>query len=472
MQTINFISDGCGSGKTTHAVGEMVATPGHHILSCDRVNEFPARVAAIVAAAAALGRQITIREISASHGHSVHHELPAAMVRHTNDPHVILICTHAAIKLSDHRNVEGWTLWIDEDPKLWSSGSLDIITTDDWWSRHYNLTPVMQGYSRITLKADAPSQIDMVSDTLTSAIAPLHDRMRRRDVIVNIEDWSDLSKSRTARRLTWFTIWNVEELAGYDRVTIMANAFDRLITYKLIQATCPNVQLVRTPISARQPWEPRRITFNYVATDHRATINFIAKSAEGQQAAKAWEAWVSERVTPAQHYWCANSALDIQAPGQRVSPKIAGSNQYSHLTQCSILYAAKASAAEGRVFADLTDGEIDHDAVMRDREYEDLVQIVFRSSLRVPGDTRPVEVNVYDRDQAEFLANFFQKSFPDFEIETRHHDIGVTRTMQKRGRKPLNGVPLTAAERVRRSRDKAKGKLASACASIPVERGE
>lgn len=452
---VYYMNDGCGSGKSHAITSEIVAQPGRYIVALERINEFPARVRSILDMAAQLDRHITIREVSASHGHSVQFELPSEMERLKDAPHAVIICTHAALKLCDHAG-EGWSLYIDEDPKLWMSGTIDIATTNDWWGQHYNLTPVMDGYSRITLKADAPSHAEMRSDTLTLAIAPLHDRIRRRDVVVNLTDWSDLMVAQT-RRLTWFTIWDVTELATYDRVTISANAFDQLITYMLIRTLNPSVELVRVPLrSSRQAWKPRDLRINYVADDHRATVHFLHSTSEGQKAVQAWCEWASRTIDPTRHYWCANSKLPVSLPGRRVSPKIAGSNEYGQLNQCSIIYAAKASPMEARVFSDLTGGAIDHDTVLRDREYEDLIQIAFRSSLRNPLDDRPVTLNVYDRDQAEFLADYFRQTGFAFRTTVSHIDLGITRTFQKRGRKALNGSPMTAAERVRRHREKAR----------------
>lgn len=82
-----------------------------------------------------------------------------------------------------------------------------------------------------------------------------------------------------------------------------------------------------------------------------------------------------ENATAEQHYCAANKRRgDLKLPGEQVSPKIAGSNKYRFLTERSVLYSAKASDAENKVFAAMTGGLLNYEAVRRDREFEDLIQ--------------------------------------------------------------------------------------------------
>ena len=104
-------------------------------------------------------------------------------------------------------------------------------------------------------------------------------------------------------------------------------------------------------------------------------------------------------------------------------PKIAGSNKYRSLTQCSVLYSAKASDAENKVFAAMTGGLLDYEAVRRDREFEDLIQIVFRSSLRMPDDVRPVTANDVGQLAAQVHCVFEQAVGAMQEDDLAHPEI-------------------------------------------------
>ena len=374
----------------------------------------------------------------------------------------MLIITHSALMQIDHSAADGWTLIIDEDPKIWVSDTLDVGPSRPFWEATYNLTPLKAGYSAIALKADGPSFRAVRRDRVTEAISALHDRIRRGGVVVKLADWADFPS-----RLTWFSIWDVADLAGYERVIILANSFDHLLTAKLLPHIAPNVVLKPLAITQTRVWAPRDVSINYVTEDHVTGAYHLQHTPEGQMCVSAWCEWVRKIVTPSEHYWCANKKLKVPGdpqkavPGLRISPKIAGSNEFMKMTQCSILYAAKASTNEVGVLKDIFNDNITFDDIRRDREFEDLIQIVFRSSLRVPDDTRPVTINVYDREQAEFIRDYFETADFPFNISLHRHDIGATKTQQKRGPKP--GQSKTAAERAKayRERKKAQQKLAA-----------
>jgi len=447
-QDIYYSSAACGAGKTTWAVQHMGRTPGRYIYAVDRTEEFDRRHSLIAEEAAEAGRFIAIRSLSSKAGNVVSRDFPLMIERSSDEEHVVVIITHEAMKMVDHFVVEGrgWSIIIDEDPKVWSSGSFDLGASTPFWEATYNLKPFAKGYSKLLPKADAPSSRALAADDLTRPVAALHNRVQRGGAVVNLEAWEELQHRK---RLTYFSIWDVTELAVYDRAVILANSFTSLITYRLCATLHPGV--IWKPISIGQNgvWQGRDLTIRYVAEDHRAGSTFFETTEAGQRAVQAWCAWVRTNVTAGQHYWAANKKRgDLKLPGLQVSPKIAGSNEYRFLTECSVLYSAKASDAENKVFAAMTCGLLDHDAVRRDREFEDLIQIVFRSSLRMPDDVRPVTVTVYDKEQATFLADYFKAAGFPFFTSLEFIDLGLTYTKAKPGPKPdPQKPPKTAAQR-------------------------
>lgn len=432
----------------------MATRPARYVYAVDRTEEFAARIKMIMKAAQLSHTAPVVRTLSSKAGDSVVRDFGPLIEDHDDIAHVILIVTHEALKIVDHAVVElgGWELIVDEDPKLWMSDTIDVGASVPFWEATYQLDHFASGYSHIRLKADAPTWREMSHDVLTRPIAAFHDRARKRKIVVNIdagEGWSALQKRQ---RLTYFSVWDVEELLAYRRVTFLANCFDKLLSFRLITALYPSIKMVPISIGQAPTWKPRNLTINYAAEDHRAGSTFFSQTEVGRAAVIIWADWVRARTNAADHYWATNKAIhDLKLPGYSVSPKIAGSNEYRERTQCSVLYSAKASKAESKVFADLTGGVITGLDVHRDRELEDLIQIVFRSSLRMPDDQRSVMVNVYDREQAEFLRDYFvQAGFP-FQISVVHHDIGLTYTRAKPGPKPKPANPnrKTAAERAR-----------------------
>lgn len=454
-----FSNANCGAGKTRYATRHIASTPARTVYVVDRTEEFEKRRDLILNAAMECQTQPVIRTLSSKvPGTVVSRDFPLQIEKLSGEPHVCLIVTHEAMKLVDHTVVQnrGWSIIIDEDPKIWSHASFDICASKPFWSATYNLEPFMEGYSTITPKSDAPTWREIMADDLTRPFAAFHARLNRGPVIVNLTSWDELS---ARKQLAYFSVWDARELCVYDRVTFLANSFDKLVTYRLIRSLFPEIAMQPIQIGRQEAWAERDVLINYFAEDHRAGSSFFDSTETGKRAVQVWSDWVRDNVDEASHFWCANKARAVlNLPGQRVSPKIAGSNAFRNLTQCSVLYSAKASGPENRVFAALTGGMIDADAVMRDREYEDLLQIVFRSSLRMPLDDRTVMLTVYDRDQAAFLQQAFQDAGFPFRVTLNHLDHGLTHTKDKPGRRPDPSRPaLTPAERQRRRRERLKG---------------
>lgn len=426
----------------------MGRTPGRYVYAVDRTEEFDRRHSLIAEEAAEAGRFLAIRSLSSKAGNVVSRDFPLMIERSIDEEHVVVIITHEAMKMVDHSVVEerGWSIIIDEDPKVWSSGSFDLGASTPFWEATYNLEPFAKGYSKLVAKADAPSSRDLAADDLTRPVAALHNRVQRGGAVVNLEAWEELQHRQ---RLTYFSIWDVTELAVYDRAVILANSFTSLITYRLTRALHGNVSWKPLSIGQGLVWKGRDLTINYVANDHRAGSTFFETTDAGRHAVEQWCKWVDRNVTGSEHYYSANKKRgQLNLPGEQVSPKIAGSNKYRFLTACSVLYSAKASDAENKVFAAMTGGLLDYEAVRRDREFEDLIQIVFRSSLRMPDDVRPVTVTVYDEEQATFLADYFKAAGFPFRTSLNFIDLGLTRQKEKPGRKPDPlKPPRTAAER-------------------------
>lgn len=447
-QTIYYSSAACGAGKTKWAVERIGRTPGRYIYAVDRTEEFAVRQSLIINNAIQSGAAVRVCSLSSEAGNVVSRDFPLMIERCSDEEHVVLIMTHEAVKRVDHSAVEGrgWTIIIDEDPKVWTSGSFDLGASTPFWEATYNLEPFAKGYSKLLPKADAPSSRALAADDLTRPVAALHNRVQRGGAVINLEAWEELQHRQ---RLTYFSIWDVTELAVYDRAVILANSFTSLITYRLCTTLHPDVIWKPISIGQNAVWQGRDLTIRYVAEDHRAGSTFFETTEAGQRAVQAWCAWVRTNVTAGQHYWAANKKRgDLKLPGEQVSPKIAGSNKYRFLTECSVLYSAKASDAENKVFAAMTCGLLDHEAVRRDREFEDLIQIVFRSSLRMPDDVRPVTVTVYDKEQATFLADYFKSAGFPFRTSLEFIDLGLTHTKAKPGPKPDPlKPPKSAAQR-------------------------
>jgi hypothetical protein len=76
-------------------------------------------------------------------------------------------------------------------------------------------------------------------------------------------------------------------------------------------------------------------------------------------------------------------------------------------SQGSFIYSAKPRPADARRF-ELMD--VSEDQVIRAREYEDLIQMFRRPSVRNPDDERKILFRVFSRDQATVIAEHYAET--------------------------------------------------------------
>jgi hypothetical protein len=84
--------------------------------------------------------------------------------------------------------------------------------------------------------------------------------------------------------------------------------------------------------------------------------------------------------------------------------------------------------------------------VVRAREYEDLIQMFGRCSIRDPDDDRDIRFRVFSKDQAEVIADHYRDSPHRFEL--RHVDLHLPgQTLGDPGRPTVGSRAMTPAER-------------------------
>jgi hypothetical protein len=441
----------------------MAEQAGLWVYAVDRRGEVAAREQVIRDFAKAAGTLPVIAH-AFSNGMSslrVHQMVAEAPVKHALQDHVILFVMHEGLKMSDLSGYEGWRLVIDEIPEIWDSAAVRTPSLYHQMDACYRLEKPKDeakvGWSKVVIKPDAPSTRDWSDDTTLAPWALYHRRVKsRQGVYVNLENWTD---SADGREWEWYSIWSPLELAAFDDVWVLGNCFTQTVTYKLMrQFYGDQVEFVPFSVGSGVSFARRKLTIRYFTDSHRAASGFFA-SPEGQDCIRRWADWVHDNSRDQRHYWCANvknaTSLRYYLPGDNCSSKIAGSNAYRDYTLCSILYSAKPHPSGDKP---LRQFGITDDDIKRSREYEDLIQIAFRSSLRVPESVANVEVRVYDREQAEFLREYLLGAGFDLDVELVYQDIGINHIVKSRGGhpNPLEGLSEIEIEAFRENKRKTK----------------
>jgi hypothetical protein len=416
--TIEYSAALCAAGKTEYACNLIASQPGKYLLAVDRREVIDTRIARINEKATAYDTYPVFRPIySPDEGRfengviGVRRALREQPTKDNDTPHVVVICTHEALTSSDLSTYEGWTLIIDESPNLWSFGEMACPASWIMLEHFFGLEPLGDGWSKVTIKRDAPSPVECDQDSVISdEFVAIYRRWESNRPVVKLESWQDAADGRT---FSWHSVWDASKLTPFRRVLILANCFDDSITYKLLShADC---KLVPFAISDNRVWLPRTIRIRYFAQQHRAGTGFWTNKGDpsGALALSKAGTWTWDNTDPENHIWSCNLKATLNLPGQKLRPKVSGADEYKQFSCATFLYSAKPTRAEEEAFAQFGISRAD---VIRARESEDLVQFLGRTCWRIPDDTREIDFRVYDYWQALFLRDFIQNSGRPFSV--------------------------------------------------------
>jgi hypothetical protein len=414
----------CSAGKTELACQLMASTPGQYLFAVDRREVIETRIRRIEEKAAAEGTHPLVEPVfSKSEGQfeggteNVRQALREQPTKDHNAPHVIVVCTHEGLLSSDLSTYQGWTLIIDETPNIWGFGELQSPFSWSVYKSFFGLKPLDDEWSEVTICRDAPTPTACAKDAaISDDFRDLYRRWKNTRPLVKLSTWEETADGR---KWSWCSVWNPEKLDAFRRVIILANSFEESLTYKLLKQA--GVRLVPFAIHDARQWQPRTVRIRYFASTHQAGTGFWTNSddSSGAVALQKTFDWIMKNTDPDNHFWSANlhELIKRSLPGQKLKPKVAGSDAYKHLTCASFIYTAKPSRAEVEAFARY---DITYEEIVRARQNEDLVQFFFRSWLRVPDDARDGEFRVYDLAQALFLKGFIERTGRPFKVILEH----------------------------------------------------
>jgi hypothetical protein len=306
----------------------------------------------------------------------------------------------------------------------------------------------------VTVRADAPSTHLISRDDLVGGAAAFHRRAQSGSgVYANLREWEEME---SGDEWSWWSIWEVGELAAFDRVLLVGNAFSQSITRRLM-AERPGEGYRAAFQRFALPWgrrhhAPRRVVISYF-TENPGSTTFWAKHPDGQRCIGAVARWIAENTPADQHMFACNNETDAvltqaRVMGLRLTPCVAGLNDYDDLEHATILFSGKLSPQERKALALFG---IDEEEVRRSREFEAVLQFLFRSAIRKPEFDGTCYWNVYDGEQARFLAGFLEEHGLA-EVEVQHVDVGIGHIVRpQRHAKPTNEAVEARREKRRRS---------------------
>jgi hypothetical protein len=246
-------------------------------------------------------------------------------------------------------------------------------------------------------------------DDLGKSLTAFHKRAKSpQGVFVDVRDWRDARER--SRPVRWWSAWTPAELAPFATITMAGSSFFESLTYLATRKVAGDeIEFVRTLVPMQRGIRKPTIRICYFAEQHVGSTEFWSKR-EGKACLDRIGRHMERRVKRL-GFWSGNDVvldyLAFRMPGLQVQPRIAGSNNYRHLTSCAFIYSAKATPLDRvlmQVF-DLTQGDI-----LRARETEDMWQFAMRGAPREGKFGGTYTVYVYDRQQAETLARMVRES--------------------------------------------------------------
>jgi hypothetical protein len=409
-----------GSGKTERAINRMVMQPSRNIFVTERTNSFDELRNRITKAAERFSKSVQVHQILSginNRGGSVSIEIERLPSLYSYGDHVVILITHAALIQSDFSAFRDWRLVVDEVPRFIDFQEKRTSLSASFFYQNYNLTPLLDnwGYVTLTEAGSKLSPADIRADQSHAHLATFHERVSKasrdggeRTVICNLTSWEEMKGKST--QWCWASIFSLRDLQAFQRVEFLGNCFQKDIASILTQFVQADVEWVKLPppLDNRQ-FKSRTVEICYFSEIREASRSFF-ETIEGQRVLSDIARYLGNIIPTEGMIWTANEGSVKPALGNLgdtyLTPKQAGTNQFSHISNAAALYTAKSSP---NLRSLLKLFSVDPNEWTRSVEYEVILQFVTRTSIRNPESDATVRLWVFDKHQANYLKEYFDR---------------------------------------------------------------
>jgi hypothetical protein len=318
--------------------------------------------------------------------------------------HAVVFITHEGLRIGDLAQFAGWHARIDEIPDTIVSGSFKAGAGHRHLAPTYRLVSVGDGkWWHVEPKNGGLQTKEVLNDTAATPLAHFHKAVRSQSgVFVDIGDWLDVKGQ--GRDVRWWSLWTPLALETAASVKIACAGFDHSLCYHVMKswfsdrATFEN-QIVGGDMPRAQP----EVCIHYFTEGHTGTTEFWDTS-DGRGCLNKIARYL-EKIGGV-GYWSGNENvqkyMEHWFPGTPVKPKLAGTNSLIEHTSCAMIYSNKPQKGDDAI---LEIFDLSKNDIKQAREIEDVVQFVMRGAIRKPEFAGNYTIYVYDRAQAEALAN-------------------------------------------------------------------
>jgi hypothetical protein len=453
-----------GSRKTLTMLGRMLDQPGLYLLAAPRTELLDEHAEWLGNEARARGVTVRIEVVHAHQGRpDVPRRIADAAQRLSQEAHAILFVTHEALRsidLSPFTQADApWHVRIDEIPDALASGTFKAPASAQYLASVYDLAPTAtEGWWRATLKPDAPAPAALMADTHLRDLVAFDKRARPHQgggVLVNVGDWRDATvKDRTVQ---WYSAWTPACLDGFASVEMAgANFWTSLCGLASQRLNAGQVVYVEERLGAGQRQGHPTVVLRYFTHGHAGSTKWWAEDAGNLCLNSVVRHLMTVRDLG---YYSGNECVTSYFKGWlphavAVRPKQAGTNALIHHTSCAFIYSNKAQDADDPIRVALG---FTADEIQRARETEDVIQFVMRGAVRDPAFTGTYTVYLYDRTQADAMADYLRANgvTDDVRIEGVEEAgiLDAQRPASRREKAALEAEAGSFAEREQARRD-------------------
>ena len=455
---VNVIDAPCGAGKTFEMLNNIVIHGGRWLYVCDTIRNIKERDAEF----RAFCSKQNVRNFQISRAYYQDAVPVSKQVAEILDAlyskNVMIFISNAALQIIDASKFQGFSLVIDEAYEVLGLHERKWDYNIELADRYFQVKDTASDYYKI-VGTEAGNELVQKNtfDDINATFRDLLETLSKQYATL----WCHKSswEKRAKTRLTIWAISSPEFIKHFKEVWLMGDEIKQSPIYnvwdKQHKVSFRFVNLKR-PRNRRIQLKDRGMIY-YFAEHRQASINQFKK---GDSPLMSIVEWLGDNhgdnpFIVAQHADDKNfsvvSITDVCKNAEILSLKTTGLNQYQHHTMCVWLGALKLSAQDQEVMKTVFD--IDISTQVRWREFNPLYQFVMRTALRNYDSDSFVKVYVFDRYQAEYLAE--RTGMPTSHVAGVLAVDGVNK-----GGRPKAAHAMTSTERSRLARERKKAATA------------
>jgi hypothetical protein len=482
--TFEYVDAGCGEGKTTRLLSDVLSTGGVWVWSTPKITDMNKRIEEMRRLSPS---RFAVFNIHTAFFHGAGEQddetlsvvdqlgrVRAAITRKTNEPHIVFV-THAANKLMD------WGAWADLNPLMVEDEVRDVLMTRELDYRKnfdvvrplFNVVEEESGCYRLGPSKQAEQ--DLAEDRFDDLDRKLKYILRllassNNEVWVTRESWD----AQGSKPFELVIINKPHNLRAFKRVIFLGDdlrksPFKRVWSHKygLHWNPMPGWRPTRTRVKPLH----ERVRIHCFAKARRASRTWLADPKETPL--PDISAWLAKRYHDPSNpiLWSTNDVhlkkVDLETVGARgrgirkdmqLTPKSHGENEHQHHRVCWWGGAMRLNGVEARLIKKTLG--IDKKDMEEWREMNAMHQFFMRGNARDVGSVDEVDLYCIDMEQAKYEA----RRLGIREQDIIYHPGVISFDVRKQGGPPLApdnpyGRPMTPAESSAKRRQAKKAAL-------------